>query len=104
MMFTPTQTGGAFSGLGLGILLWSFLFKMETIAGLFGLRRFVSRRRTLDWISNNGGLFLAGTAAVNLSLHGTSSPNVVPMTLAMEAFNVVMVVILKTGRLVRRVV
>lgn len=84
--------------------MWSFLFKCETIARLFGLGRFVKREKVFNWIMKNRGLFLAGTAATNLALHGTEHPAVVPQTLAMEGFNVFMCfVVLPLTRLGRKV-
>lgn len=91
MFITPSATASGLSGVGLGFLQWTFIAKIDTIAKLFGLSRWIKREKTLDWIDGNKGLFLAGTAATNLAMHGTSSPTVVPMTLCMELVNVFVV-------------
>jgi hypothetical protein len=99
MLLTPSAKSSGLAGFGLGFLLWTFIFKLDTLAKLFHVNRWVKRERTLNWIADNGGLFLAGTAAANLSVHGTSSPIVVPMTLCMELFNTCMVLMLKVWKL-----
>lgn len=91
MFLTPSSTSSGLSGIGLGALLWSFIAKLDTIAKIFGVGRWIKRDWVLNWIDGNKGLFLAGTAATNLAIHGTSHPAVVPMTLCMELFNIFVV-------------
>lgn len=79
------------AGFGLGALLWSFIYKLHTLAKLFHVSRWVKRDKTLDWIDSNKGLFLAGTATTNLAVHGVSNSLAVSMTLCLEIFNVFVV-------------
>lgn len=101
MDVTPSAKSAGLAGFGIGLLLWTFVFKINTFARLFRVQSFVKRDKVLDWIGDNSSLFLAGTAATNLAVHGLS-PLVVPMTLTMEMVNIFMVMLLKVRRLFTR--
>jgi hypothetical protein len=72
MTFTPSSTSSATAGFVLGIVLWSFVVKMDTILELFHIQP--RRDRVLAWINKNKILTFSFTEVVNYTFHGVSSP------------------------------
>src|ERR1017187_351918 len=80
-MFTPTASSSFFAGIGLWSVIWSGVYKIESVAKMFGLGRFVSKEKILGWISGHKVVTLIGTEAINFGVHGVENPNSVTMAI-----------------------
>ena len=90
MVLTPSNTGSAIAGVGVGAFAWSAFLKIDKIPIL---KRFVPTQRkekTLAWMSKNKSLSLLGLEAINFAIHGITDANAVIFALGNTIFNVVM--------------
>ena len=89
-MFTPTTSGMFFAGIGFWGTIWSALYKLETVAKIVHLERWVNRDRMFAWMNRNKVVTFLGCEAVNYALHGDSADAVV-FNLGGSTVNVVMI-------------
>ena len=75
MNFTPTTKGAFLAGLGLWILLWLGLFKLDEVIENTVLRRWASSEGCLRWISRHRSTTLLGTELFNYGTHGITTPD-----------------------------
>ena len=102
-MFTPTASSSFFAGVGLWGVIWSAVYKIESVAKMFGLGRFVNKDAILSWISGHKVVTLLATEAINFGVHGIENPNSTTMALGGTITNLVMIfVVLPTRNLIRR--
>jgi hypothetical protein len=90
MMITPSNSGSAIAGVGVGAFAWSAFLKIDKIPIL---KRFVPTQRkeqTLAWMNKNKSLSLLGLEAINFAIHGITSANAVIFALGNTIFNVAM--------------
>ena len=66
MTFTPTTKGSFLAGIGLWLMLWLGLFKLDEIVADTHLRRLVSSEGCIQWISKHRSTTLLGTELVQL--------------------------------------
>ena len=64
-MFTPTASSSFFAGVGLWGVIWSAVYKIESVAKIVGLGRWVNKEKILEWISGHKVVTLLATEAVN---------------------------------------
>ena len=74
MTFTPTMKGSFLAGIGLWLMLWLGLFKLDEVVGDTPLRRLVSSEGCFRWISKHRSTTLLGTELVNYGTHGIINP------------------------------
>ena len=74
MTFTPTMKGAFLAGIGLWLMLWLGLFKLDEVVQDTPLRRFVSSEGCFRWISKHRSTTLLGTELVNYGTHGIINP------------------------------
>jgi hypothetical protein len=74
MTFTPTMKGSFLAGIGLWLMLWLGLFKLDEVVGDTPLRRFVSSEGCVRWISKHRSTTLLGTELFNYGTHGIINP------------------------------
>ena len=102
-MFTPTASSSFFAGVGLWGVIWSAVYKIESVAKMFGLGRFVSKEKILRWISGHKVVTLIGTEAINFGVHGVENPNSVTMAIGGTITNCVMIfIVLPIRNLIHR--
>ena len=70
MNVTPTARGSFLAGMGFWILVWAALFKGDEVAELLRMRRWLSSRRCLSWITQHKSASLITTELVNYGSHG----------------------------------
>ena len=72
MKFTPTPsaTSSVVAGMGLWVLAWSFVAKLDSVAKLLRVERFINKDKFLDWIADHKGISLIATEMVNIGSHG----------------------------------
>jgi hypothetical protein len=75
MTLTPTDKGAMLAGTTVSILFWSCMLKLDTIARMIGLGRFVKRDRILQKMYDNKGATLILTEVVNYGTHGITNPS-----------------------------
>jgi hypothetical protein len=97
-MFTPTAISSGFAGVGMWGVGWSALWKIEAVAKMFGLGRFVNRDLILEWINTNRCVTLIATEVVNFGVHGVENPNSTTMALGGTLINFVMIFIVIPAR------
>jgi len=68
--FTPSSTSAVFAGMGLWVLFWSLVAKLDSLARLLHVDGFVDRDRFLDWMAEHKGVSLIATELVNIGSHG----------------------------------
>lgn len=73
MTFTPTTKGSFFAGVGLWLLLWASLFKLDEILADTHLKYFVSSERSIAWINRHRSASLLGTELVNYGTRDQST-------------------------------
>jgi hypothetical protein len=91
MNLTPSSKGSFFAGIGLWCLFWAALFKVDEIAAVGGLQRWVSLARCLDWIRKHKSTSLLGTELFNYGTHGISDPLGVTFALGGTVVNLLMI-------------
>ena len=90
MILTPSNTGSATAGVGVGVFTWGAFLKSDHIPWL---KKFMTTRRkeaTLIWINKNKGISLLGLETVNFSIHGITSANSVMLALGNTILNIFM--------------
>ena len=92
-MFTPTASSSFFAGIGVWSVVWSAVYKIEAVAKMLGLGRWVNKELILEWINKNKVVTLIGTEALNFGVHGVENPNSTTMALGGTLLNSVMIFI-----------
>ena len=92
-MFTPTASSSFFAGIGLWSVVWSAVYKIESVAKMFGLGRFVNKELILEWINGNRVVTLLSTEVLNFGIHGVENPNSTTMALGGTPLNFIMIFI-----------
>jgi hypothetical protein len=90
-MFTPTASSSFFAGIGLWSVVWSAVYKIEAVAKMFGLGRFVNKELILEWINGNRVVTLLTTEVFNFGVHGIENPNSTVFALGGTAMNFIMI-------------
>jgi hypothetical protein len=72
--FTPTTKGAFLAGIGLWLMLWLGLFKLDEVAGDTVLRKWLSKEACIRWINQYRSATLLGTELVNYGTHGIVQP------------------------------
>src|ERR1035438_87261 len=80
-MFTPTASSSFFAGIGLWGVVWSAVYKIEAVAKMLGLGRFVNKERILAWMNSNRVVTLLTTEIINFGTHSPENPNSTAMAL-----------------------
>lgn len=75
MNVTPSMRGSLLAGIGLWLMLWLSLFKLDEIVGETRMKRWLSTNRCLDWIGHHKSTTLLGIELCNYGSHGISDPN-----------------------------
>jgi hypothetical protein len=91
MTFTPTLKGAFLAGIGLWILAWLTLFKMDDVVGDTWLRSWISREKCLGWINGHRSTTLLGTELVNYGVHGVAQPEGVTFAAGGTIVNILMI-------------
>jgi hypothetical protein len=73
--FTPTTKGSFLAGIGLWLMLWLGLFKIDELVGGTRVRRWLSTEGCIRWISRHRSTTLLGTELVNYGTHGITQPD-----------------------------
>ena len=102
MTFTPSTKGAFFAGVGLWLLLWLSLFKLDDIMGDTHLRRLFSSERCIAWINRHRSTTLLGTELVNYGTHGISQPDSVVFAIGGTIVNALMIFAVLPLRALRR--
>lgn len=102
--FTPSSRGNLAAGIGLWLLAWAALFKLNDLGSLCGFQRWCSRDNCLRWIRGHKSTSLLITEGINFATHGISDPLGVTFALGGTLVNVFMiyVVLPSLDRLKRR--
>lgn len=93
MQLTPSSKSAFFAGMALSLVAWMSLFKLDELAKLFRVRRFVSQRKVELWMNENKALTLLGTEFVNFGVHGVTGADSVTFALGSTFFNAIMIFI-----------
>ena len=105
MKFTPTPSASSsvVAGMGLWVLAWSFVAKLDSVAKLVHLDGFVDKEKFLDWVTEHKGVSLIATELVNIGSHGMGTDSLgVTFSLGGTIVNaVVILVVLPLRKLTR---
>lgn len=77
MNLTPTDKGAGIAGIMLACIGWFSLFKLDHIATLCRVSRWISRDYVFGWITestSNKALTLLFTEILNFGVHGVTNP------------------------------
>ena len=77
MTLTPTDKGAGIAGIAFASLAWFSSFKINHIAELLRVRRWVDQEKMFDWITHsyrNKALTFLCTEVVNFGTHGITNP------------------------------
>ena len=77
MQLTPTDKGSGIAGMALASIAWFSLFKLDDVAKLCRVDRWISQEPLFAWITrstSNKALTLLFTEIVNFSVHGVTNP------------------------------
>ena len=91
MTFTPTTKGAFFAGIGLWVMLWLGLFKLDEVSEGTALQRWISSEGCVRWISAHRGTSLLGTELLNYGSHGIADPDSVVFAAGGTIVNVLMI-------------
>ena len=102
MTFTPSTKGAFFAGVGLWLLLWASLFKIDDIFADTVLRRFVSSKSSIAWINRHRSTTLLGTELFNYGTHAISQPDAVVFAIGGTIVNLLMILVVLPIRSLRK--
>jgi hypothetical protein len=77
MQLTPTDKGAGLAGLVLASLGWLSLFKLDSLAELCHVNRWIKQEKIFGWITQSmktKSTALLITEIINFGVHGISSP------------------------------
>lgn len=77
MQLTPTDKGAGFAGMMLAGIGWLSLFKLDHVARICHLDRWVKQESVFEWITrskSNQALTLLFTEIINFTVHGITNP------------------------------
>lgn len=77
MQLTPTDKGAAFAGIMLSSIAWLSLFKIDHVAKICRVDRWIKKDNLFDWITRstaNKALTLLVTEIINFTVHGVTNP------------------------------
>ena len=94
MVLTPSSKSAFISGMALSLVAWLTIFKLNDLAKLFRVQRFVSQKKILTWVNENKALTLLGTEFVNYGVHGVTGVESVTFALGSTLFNAVTIFVL----------
>lgn len=94
MTLTPSSKSAFISGMALSLVAWLTIFKLNDLAKLFRVQRFVSQRKVLTWVNENKALTLLGTEFVNYGVHGVTGVESVTFALGSTLFNAITIFVL----------
>lgn len=72
MQLTPTDKGSGIAGMALATIGWATLFKLDAVAKILRLDRWIKQEKIFDWIVRNKYLSLLITEIINFSTHGVT--------------------------------
>jgi hypothetical protein len=93
MNITPTDKGSLIAGVGVSSLAWLSMFKLDTMAKLCHVNRWVSQDKIFGWISRNKSLSILCTEVLNFGTHGITNPAGVLFALGSTIINSVFIFI-----------
>ena len=96
MQLTPTDKGAGIAGIALSAIGWFSLFKLDHVAKLCRVNRWVSRDALFGWITrspSNKGLTLLFTEILNFTVHGVTNPASVLFAIGSTIVNAFMIFI-----------
>jgi len=90
MMVTPSAKAGLFSGCGLWMLVWGFIYHVDSIPLL---NKFAHTEQILVWIRTHRTQAFLGSEAINLATHAhaMSSPTLMPFVIGGSLVNGLMI-------------
>ena len=91
MTFTPTMKKSFFAGIGLWLMLWLGLFKIDELVGDTRVRKWLSTDGCIRWVSQHRSTTLLATELVNYGTHGISQPDGVVFAAGGTIVNVLMI-------------
>lgn len=94
MQLTPTDKGAAIAGVALATIGWFSLFKIDHVAKLLRISRWVKQERLFDWITHstsNKALTILVTEIINFTVHGVTNPASVLFACGSTLVNVFMI-------------
>lgn len=94
MQLTPTDKGAGLAGIALATIGWASLFKLNSVAKLLRLDRWVDQEKVFDWIAHNRGLSILITEIVNFSVHGIESASSVLFACGSTVVNILVIFVL----------
>lgn len=98
MTLTPTSKGALLAGIGLWLMLWLGLFKLDEVLGETRMGRLISTEACTRWISRHRSTALLGTELVNYGTHGITSPEGVVFALGGTIVNALMILLVLPAR------
>lgn len=93
MTITPTDKGSLVAGIGISCLAWLSMFKLDYLAKLLYINRWINQEKIFGWVNRNKSVSLLCTEVVNFTVHGISKPDSVLFALGSTLVNVVFIFI-----------
>lgn len=94
MTLTPTDKGAGLAGIVLSSIAWFSLFKLDHLAKILHVGRWISKDILFNWITrsmSNKALTLLFTEIVNFGVHGVSNPSSVLFASGSTVINAFMI-------------
>src|SRR3954468_22464511 len=101
MTLTPTDKGALFAGIGVSFLTWMSLFKLDSLAKLLHVTRWVSQERFFKKINDNKGVSILITEVINYTVHGISSPDSVIFAIGSTIVNALFIFVVLPVKLAK---
>lgn len=102
MMMTPTDKGALCAGIGVSLLAWLSLFKLDTLAKLLHVNRWISQDKIFHRINDNKGVSLLCTEILNYAIHGISSAEGVIFAIGSTVVNALFIFVVLPLKLMTR--
>ena len=93
MIVTPTNTGSAIAGGGVGIFAWSLALKGNKIPFIGRFYTGERKEQLFSWMNGNKSMALLALEALNFGIHGILDSNAVLFALGNTFVNIVGLVV-----------
>ena len=98
--FTPTSKSQIIAGFTFWLVIWSLIIKLDKVAQLFRVDKWITSKRVLDWIAANKVLALVCSEFINMLIHDVSTASGTCMLIGGTACNTLMIfVVLPIARM-----
>lgn len=98
---TPSSKSAFIAGASLSVIAWISMFKLDELAKLFRVNRWIRKQVILEWIDENKSLALLLTEFINFGVHGVTNSESVTFAVGSTVTNALMIFVFLPLRMMK---